>query len=138
MKCVITKNVYTCTMEKLLTVNHEFATCRVCECTVLHRSVQVLGSVYLILDTLCSNSTKYVLIKLHLLCQVCFNQVQSASCFMIQVIRYSHYALTTLKVCPSWLTYLRFHPMTISISHFYGSSFWFQFICCCILHVVTL
>ncbi|RLN00130.1 very-long-chain (3R)-3-hydroxyacyl-CoA dehydratase 2 isoform X1 [Panicum miliaceum] len=25
-----------------------------------------------------------------------------------EVIRYSHYALTTLKVCPSWLTYLRY------------------------------
>ncbi|RCV17392.1 hypothetical protein SETIT_3G216300v2 [Setaria italica] len=25
-----------------------------------------------------------------------------------EVIRYSHYALTTLKVCPSWVTYLRY------------------------------
>ncbi|KAF2931143.1 hypothetical protein DAI22_05g187700 [Oryza sativa Japonica Group] len=25
-----------------------------------------------------------------------------------EVIRYSHYALTTLKVCPPWLTYLRY------------------------------
>ncbi|KAF6990496.1 hypothetical protein CFC21_007680 [Triticum aestivum] len=25
-----------------------------------------------------------------------------------EVIRYSHYALTTLKVCPAWLTYLRY------------------------------
>ncbi|XP_066367522.1 uncharacterized protein [Miscanthus floridulus] len=25
-----------------------------------------------------------------------------------EVIRYSHYALTTLKVCPGWLTYLRY------------------------------
>lgn len=34
--------------------------------------------------------------------------------FIVQVIRYSHYALTTLKVCPAWLTYLRFHTATIS------------------------
>ncbi|KAI5019138.1 hypothetical protein ZWY2020_044026 [Hordeum vulgare] len=25
-----------------------------------------------------------------------------------EVIRYSHYALTTIKVCPAWLTYLRY------------------------------
>ncbi|KAF6996206.1 hypothetical protein CFC21_012574 [Triticum aestivum] len=25
-----------------------------------------------------------------------------------EVIRYSHYALTTLKVCPAWMTYLRY------------------------------
>ncbi|KAL6609848.1 hypothetical protein ACP70R_039817 [Stipagrostis hirtigluma subsp. patula] len=27
---------------------------------------------------------------------------------ILLVIRYSHYALTTLKVCPAWLTYLRY------------------------------
>jgi hypothetical protein len=42
--------------------------------------------------------------------------------FIVQVIRYSHYALSTLKVCPAWLTYLRFH--TAPISH---QSLMFQF-----------
>jgi hypothetical protein len=43
---------------------------------------------------------------------------------VLQVIRYSHYALTTLKVCPAWLTYLRFYPLTVSI---YTYSFPFIF-----------
>ncbi|KAF0923885.1 hypothetical protein E2562_007735 [Oryza meyeriana var. granulata] len=46
----------------------------------------------------------------------CQMQVQSSPSVFItimawsisEVIRYSHYALTTLKVCPAWLTYLRY------------------------------
>uniref|UniRef100_A0A0E0HFK9 Very-long-chain (3R)-3-hydroxyacyl-CoA dehydratase n=1 Tax=Oryza nivara TaxID=4536 RepID=A0A0E0HFK9_ORYNI len=34
--------------------------------------------------------------------------ISESNFFMVQVIRYSHYALTTLKVCPPWLTYLRY------------------------------
>ncbi|KAL6619108.1 hypothetical protein ACP70R_034247 [Stipagrostis hirtigluma subsp. patula] len=48
-------------------------------------------------------------------------EVQSSPCVFItfmawsisEVIRYSHYALTTLKVCPAWLTYLRNEMLTM-------------------------
>ncbi|EMS49655.1 hypothetical protein TRIUR3_04037 [Triticum urartu] len=49
-------------------------------------------------------------------CNVSINGVTVKGCSVhkvfLEVIRYSHYALTTLKVCPAWMTYLR--PLHLS------------------------
>ena len=46
--------------------------------------------------------------------------------FIGQVIRYSHYTLTTLKICPAWLACLRFHTATILVSTSMHQSLLFQ------------